>query len=227
MNQIQIVRRKIYVEIFAYFFFNLIYFSDREFTTPCFVCPWLMHEIANNITYRDYFKSLEQKRSYENLQRDQKRKFKQQQIWLAMDHDQQYVLRQQLSGENMEYSEEYFQIKNEELPPIDQIEITESQIVTQDPIKIIKIVNKNSNFLPNGLYERLLICLHPLFYERLDYYNTTIGRTINRNLIQTQRSDTQSEIYITINHCLLETLQDLLKHNLFSFYPTVNLQIET
>jgi hypothetical protein len=115
----------------------------------------------------------------------------------------------------------------EDLPSIDQIEIFNSKIINQDSIEIIKIFRENSNFLPNGLYERLLICLHPLFYERLDYYNITLGRTIDKNLIKIERFDTDNYISITINNCLLEHIQNLLIHNLFSFYPTINLRIET
>jgi hypothetical protein len=115
----------------------------------------------------------------------------------------------------------------EDLPAIDQIQIFDSQIINQDLIQIIKIHNQNSNFLPNGLYERLLICLHPLFYERLDYYNITLGRTIERNLIKIERFDNENYISITINNCLLERIRNILIHNLFSFYPTINLRIET
>ncbi|CAF3723227.1 unnamed protein product [Rotaria sordida] len=195
----------------------------REFTTPYFVCPWLMNEKIFDINYKDYFKLLEQKRSYENLQCEQKRRLKQYQIWLATDHEDGNILEKNAINS----SQEDFQITIENLPTFDQIEIIDSQIINQDLIHIIKIINGNSYFLPNGLYERLLICLHPLFYERLDYYNLTLGRTRDKSLIKIERSDTQNQIYITINQCLLEHIQNILIHNLFSFYPTVNLRIET
>lgn len=168
------------------------------------------------MNYFDYFKLLEQKRSYENLQCEQSRKLKQQQLWLAMDNEQENISRNFLETDTME-----------NLPSIDQIEISNSQILNLDSIQTIKILNGNSSFLPNGLYERLLICLHPLFYERLDYYNITLGRTIEKNLIQIERLDNDNYISITINNCLLERIESLLIHNLFSFYPMINLRIET
>jgi len=168
------------------------------------------------MNYFDYFKLLEQTRSYDNLQCEQTRRRKQRQLWFALDNEQENLLKNSLEINLIE-----------DLPSIDKIEIINSQIINQDSIKIIKILNKNSNFLPNGIYERLLICLHPLFYERLDYYNITLGRTIDKNLIQIERFDTKNYISITINNCLLERIQNLLIHNLFSFYPSINLQIET
>jgi hypothetical protein len=168
------------------------------------------------MNYFDYFKLLEQTRSYDNLQCEQTRRRKQRQLWFALDNEQENLLKNSLEINLIE-----------DLPSIDKIEIINSQIINQDSIKIIKIINKNSNFLPNGIYERLLICLHPLFYERLDYYNITLGRTIDKNLIQIERFDTKNYISITINNCLLERIQNLLIHNLFSFYPSINLQIET
>ncbi|CAF4616889.1 unnamed protein product, partial [Rotaria sp. Silwood2] len=114
-----------------------------------------------------------------------------------------------------------------DLPSIDEIQIFDSQIINQDSIQTIKILNDNSNILPNGLYEHLLICLHPLFNERLDYYNLTIGRTIDKNLIKIERFNEQNQIHLTINNNLLERIQNILIHNLFSIYSTKNLRIET
>jgi hypothetical protein len=111
----------------------------------------------------------------------------------------------------------------EELPLID---IPDSQIINQNSIETIKILNENSNFLPNGLYERLLICLNPLIYERLDYSNLTLGRTMEKYFIQIERFNQDNSISITTNHYLLESIQNILQH-LFSFYPMINLRIET
>ncbi|CAM4872819.1 unnamed protein product [Rotaria socialis] len=193
----------------------------REFSTFYFVCPWLMNETSIDINHKEYFKILEQKRSHERLKREQRRRFKQQQIWLAMDHGQETILNKSFLEEiALNYTQEH-------IPAWDQIEIIDSHIVKQGSLQKIKIINGNSYFLPDGLYERLLICLHSLFYERLDYYNITLGRTKDKSLIKVERFDAQDQIYITMNHSLLEHIQNSLKHNLFSFYPTVNLRIET
>jgi len=112
----------------------------------------------------------------------------------------------------------------EKLP---SIEISDSQIINQDSIETIKILNENSNFLPSGLYERLLICLHPLLNERLDYSNITLGRTKEKNFIKIERFDHENSILITTNNCLLERIQNILLLQLFSFYPMINLRIET
>jgi hypothetical protein len=112
----------------------------------------------------------------------------------------------------------------EKLP---SIEISDSQIINQDSIETIKILNENSNFLPSGLYQRLLICLHPLLNERLDYSNITLGRTKEKNFIKIERFDHENSILITTNNCLLERIQNILLLQLFSFYPMINLRIET
>ena len=160
----------------------------------------------------DYFKSLEQKRAHENLHREQIRRVKQQQLWFALDNDPDNILKDLIEIEPIE-----------ELP---SIEIPESQIINQDSIETIKILNENSNFLPNGLYERLLICLHPLIYERFDYSNITFGRTMEKTFIEIERFDHENSISIIANRSLLESIQNVLLH-LFSFYPTINLRIET
>ncbi|CAF0882898.1 unnamed protein product [Rotaria sp. Silwood1] len=232
-NNIKLIERNIidFCHLMEHLYLGYLNESNsnyREFTAPYFVCPWLMNEKTLDMNYKDYFKLLEQKRSYENLQCEQKRRLKQYQIWLAMDHEQENMLNKNfLEEKDMNYSQEHFQITIEDLPSFDQIEINDSQIINQDLINILKIINGNSYFLPNGLYERLLICLHPLFYERLDYYNLTLGRTKDKSLIKTERCDNQNQIHITISQCLLERIQNILIHNLFSFYPTINLRIET
>jgi hypothetical protein len=114
-----------------------------------------MNEKSTELDYIDYFTSLEQQRSYENLQCHKTRRFKQQQLWFALDNEQANV-----SNENSFQSNS--QIATDDLPLMNEIKISDSEIINQDSIEIIKIINGNSSFLPNGLYERLLICLHPL-----------------------------------------------------------------
>jgi hypothetical protein len=139
-----------------------------------------------------------------------------------MDNEQENIPNEYLLKTNQTITIEIL-----DLPSIDQIQISDSQIINQDTIKIIKIQNNNSNYLPNGLYERLLICIHPLFNERLDYYNLTLGRTLDKNLIKIERFDEQNQIQLTINNNLFERIENILIHNLFSFYPNINLRIET
>jgi len=175
-----------------------------------------------NIDYIDYFKTLEQERQYEILRRERTRRIKQQHLWFSMDNEQENIPNEYLLKTNQTITIEIL-----DLPSIDQIQISDSQIINQDSIKIIKIQNNNSNYLPNGLYERLLICIHPLFNERLDYYNLTLGRTLDKNLIKIERFDQQNQIQLTINNNLFERIENILIHNLFSFYPNINLRIET
>jgi hypothetical protein len=170
------------------------------------------------MNYKEYFHLLERERKYENLRCDRKRRIKQQQLWFPTDNEQEnYPLQ----------THEIIPIIIPDLPLKDQIEINDSQIINEDSIVKIKIRNQKSNFLPNGLYERLLICLHCLFDERLDYSNVTFGRTIDRNLIQIERFDQYNEIHLTINQNLFEQIENLLLHHLFLFYPNGNLRIET
>lgn len=189
---------------------------DHEFTTACFVCPWLMNEKCFNMDYIDYFKSLEQERHYDNFRCGLSRHAEEQQLWTSMGEEQEDI-----QNENLLNTKE----KNSSI--ISDLVSIDSEIVNQDSIQTIKILNTNSNFLPNGLYERLLICLHPLLNERLDYYNLTLGRTIDKNLIKIQRFDEQNQIHLTIDNNLLGHIQNLLVHNLFLLYPNVNLRIET
>ena len=199
-----------------------IFIQDHEFTTTYFVCPWLMNEKCSNVNYIDYFKSLERQRQYEHLQRERTRRIKQQKLWFSMDNTQ--------NDHSFQTNSDLYQnISNliPDLPLIDEIQIFDSQILNQDSIQIIKIFNGNSNILPNGFYERLLICLHSQFNERLDFYNVTIGRTIDRNLIKLERFDKENQIHLTINSKLFECIQKILVQNLFSFYPMQNFRIET
>ncbi|CAF2579711.1 unnamed protein product [Rotaria sp. Silwood2] len=187
-----------------------------------------MDEKCSNIDYLNYFKTLEQKRQYEHLQCEQARRIKQQELWFSIDNRENIENENSLSI-NLAQKEIYQNISIiiPDLPSIDEIQIFDSQIINQDSIQTIKILNDNSNILPNGLYEHLLICLHPLFNERLDYYNLTIGRTIDKNLIKIERFNEQNQIHLTINNNLLERIQNILIHNLFSIYSTKNLRIET
>ncbi|CAF3220242.1 unnamed protein product [Rotaria socialis] len=213
---------------FLSFFFLLL---DREFTTSCFVCPWLMNENCSTIDYIGYFKTLEVERKYEYLQRERVRRIKQQQLWFQMDNKENIQNENSSQMNPISLLQKEFQqnisIAIPDLPAMDQIQILDSQVINQDPIRVIKIFNENSNTLPNGLYERLLICLHPLFHERLDYYNVTLGRTIDKNLIKTERFDKENQIYLTISNGLLERIKNILIQNLFSYYSTKQLRIET
>lgn len=173
--------------------------------------------------YGEYFKSLEQERQYAYLRRERTRRRKQQQLWFSLDTEQE-----NLSDQNSLQTATAYSIQIPDLPSIDQIEIAPTQIIPDDPIDKLKIVNENLTTLPSGLYERLLICLHPLFQERLDYSNFTLGRTIDRHLIQIERRpDEQNEIHLTIQTNLFESIENLLLEHLFLFYPHGNLRIET
>ena len=195
---------------------------DGEFTSICFVCPWFINEQCPMIDYREYFRSLEQERQYEYLRRERTRRRKQQQLWFSLDTEQENP-----AHENILQTAASISIQIPDLPLIDQIEISPAQIITDDSIEKLKIVNENVTSLPQGLYERLLICLHPLFHERLDYSNFTLGRTIDRNLIQIERMNEENQIDLTIQKNLFESIETLLLQHLFLFYPHTNLRIET
>ncbi|CAF1544853.1 unnamed protein product [Rotaria magnacalcarata] len=190
-----------------------------------------MNEKCLTIDYIGYFKTLEVERKYEHLQCERVRRIKQQQLWFQIDN------KENIQNENSSQinpisllQKEFHQnisIAIPDLPAMDEIQILNSQVINQDPIQVIKIFNENSNTLPNGLYERLLICLHPLFHERLDYYNVTLGRTIDKNLIKIERFDKENQIYLTISSGLLERIKNILIQNLFSYYSTKQLGIET
>lgn len=190
-----------------------------------------MNERCSSIDHMNYLKTLEQERQYEHLKCEQSRRIKQQKLWFQIDNKQDIengnLLQTNQQGimPNVPYQDISLAIP--ELPPIEQIQVFSSQIVKQDSIQVIKILNGNLNPLPNGFYERLLICLHPLFNERLDYYNLTLGRTTDRALIKIERFDEENRILLTISTSLFERLQNCLIQNLFSFYSTKNLRIET
>ncbi|CAF3111309.1 unnamed protein product [Rotaria socialis] len=190
-----------------------------------------MNENCSTIDYIGYFKTLEVERKYEYLQRERVRRIKQQQLWFQMDNKENIQNENSSQMNPISLLQKEFQqnisIAIPDLPAMDQIQILDSQVINQDPIRVIKIFNENSNTLPNGLYERLLICLHPLFHERLDYYNVTLGRTIDKNLIKTERFDKENQIYLTISNGLLERIKNILIQNLFSYYSTKQLRIET
>lgn len=166
--------------------------------------------------FNEYFRELEQKRTYENLRMENMRKLKQQQLWFGMD--EQKNLPKNLFDSNLV----------QELRSSDQIAIPESQIINQNsPLIRLKIFNKFSHFLPIGFYERLLICLHSICNERLDYSNRTLGRTLQNELIEIERFDDGNWVYLTINQSLLERIQTHISETLFSFYPSLHFQIET
>ena len=123
--------------------------------------------------------------------------------------------------------EALLQRKIPDLPSVDQVDISDSHTIHLEDIETVKLTNEQFDYLPDGLYERLLICLHPLFHERLDYYNVTLGRTLDKNVIQIERFPTENHIRITTNRCLLTQLRYLLITTLFTFYPGHRFQIET
>lgn len=189
---------------------------DREFTNTYFVCPWLLNEKQlSTIDFHEYFLELEQKRTHENLRTENTRKLKQQQLWFGID--EQENLPENLFDENL--------IK--ELPSSDKTSIPKSQIINRSPLIRMKIFNQSSHYLPIGFYERLLICLHSIYNERLDYSNRTIGRTLENELIEIERFDEENFICLTTNYSLLERLQTHLDNKLFSFYPSLHFRIET
>ena len=191
-----------------------------------------MKEQSTDIDAPQYFKSLEQSRKYETLRIERARRVKQQQLWFSMDVEKETTQNETSAHTNTaelspKQTTGQIYITIPELPNVDDIPVFDSQIINQDALRTMKIVNRNSNTLPEGLYERLLICLHPLFQERLDYHNLTVGRTIDKNLIKIERFDEQNQIHLTINNNLLVRLQSIVAQNLFSFYPSVPLRIET
>lgn len=189
---------------------------DREFRTIRFVCPWFLCEQSNEIQAWDYFKRLEQIRIYEHLQCERTRRIKRQELWFDMEKEQEIVVKNLIYSQSME-----------ELPSIEQIAVSDAQILVREHTKILRISNENSPFLPRGFYERLLITLHWLFDERLDYANITIGRTIGKNLLQIERNEMDHYITITTNSSLIESIENLLHSRLFSFYPAMKFRIET
>jgi hypothetical protein len=114
-----------------------------------------------------------------------------------------------------------------DVPPIEAIEIDPTEVFHQSDLKSIRITTENTQRLPDGFYERLLICLHALLDERLDYSNLTLGRSIDKHLIRIERLDEDHAILLITADCLLEEIQQRLTDHLFSLYPAVHLRIET
>ena len=114
-----------------------------------------------------------------------------------------------------------------DLPAVEDVQVFEAQILNADPIQTIQISTNPLKTLPDGLYERLLICLHSLLHERLDYSNLTVGRTIDKNLIEIERSNDETFVRLRVNQNLSAPIQTVLSHNLFSFFPSVSFRIET
>ena len=183
-----------------------------------------MKENSTDIEPRMYFRSLEQSRQYEILLCERARRIKQQQLWSSMD-------KENLHGDALfsftPVTKTSAAIPISDLPSVDEISIPDAQIISLGSIRTIKILNENASALPYGLYERLLICLHALFYERLDYRNITVGRTTEKSLIKTERFEEHHRIHVTLNSDLLPRIEHILVHSLFSFYPKVKLRIET
>ena len=191
-----------------------------------------MKETSADIDGTQYFKSLEQSRKYETLRIERARRVKQQQLWFSMDVETENIENATLTQTNTidssaKQSSKQIYITIPELPALYDVPVFDSQIVNQDALRTMKIINRNSNALPEGLYEYLLICLHPLFQERLDYHNLTLGRTSDKNFIKIERFDEQNQIHLTINNNLLVRVQSIITQNLFAFYPSVPLRIET
>lgn len=189
---------------------------DQEFRTICFVCPWFLREQSKDIQAWEYFKHLEQIRHYEHLKCERTRRIKRQELWFDMEKEQEFVVKNLINSHSME-----------ELPSIEQIVVSDAQILVGDEEKILRISTENSSSLPRGFYERLLIVLHSLFDERLDYANITIGRTVEKNLLQIERNEIDQNITITTNSSLIESIENLLHSRLFSFYPMMKFRIET
>lgn len=190
-----------------------------------------MKEHSVDIDYMNYFKRLEQERKYECLQCEQARKIKQQQLWFQIDQGENIQNEKSLEKKSINNSQkdinQNYSIEIPDLPFLDEIQVTDSHIINHNSIQTVKIINGNFDVLPNGLYERMLICLDPLFYERLDYENLTLGRTVDKDLIKIARLDNEKQIHLTTNHTLLERIQNILINNLFSFYPMKKLHIKT
>lgn len=192
-----------------------------------------MKEETEPIDPRRYFKSLEQNRQYEVLRIERSRRVKQQQLWFSMDNPEEQ--KENESNTTTTGKIDFVQRKTPttysidipDLPLIEDVQVFETQILNSDPIETLKISTNSLTRLPSGLYERLLICLHPLFHERLDHFNRTLGRTIDKNLLEIERSSDHTDIRLHVNQNLIAPIQTILSHSLFSFYPSVSFQIET
>lgn len=202
---------------------------DHEYSIIYFVCPWFLKEESEKLDPKTYFKTLEQNRQFEVLRIERSRRLKQQQLWFSMDmpdenkeNDSTKInfTPRKMIAENMS-------IDIPDLPNVEDVQVFDSQILNSDPIQTIQISTNPLYRLPEGLYERLLICLHPLFHERLDFSNLTLGRTIDKNLIEIERSKNETFIRLRVNQNLMTPIQTVLSHNLFSFFSGVSFRIET
>ena len=114
-----------------------------------------------------------------------------------------------------------------DVPPIEAIEVDPTEVFDPADLKSIRITAENTQGFPDGFYQRLLICLHALFDERLDYSNLTLGRSIDKHLIRVERLDEDRAISVITADCLREEIQQRLTDHLFPLYPAVHLRIET
>jgi hypothetical protein len=203
---------------------------DQEFSTISFVCPWFLKESAIDVDPIKYFIQLERQRIYEQRRCDYARRFKQQQLWFALDYAQGYAPVDTTHSRRMNNhaTDQQLPPSSIDLPSIDQIDVTPSDVIYPTSLTRMKIINENTKIFPRGFYERLLVGLHSLFYERLDYVNITWGRSIDKHLIEIQRSSTNDQIFIATNgQHLLESIQQRLVQQIFCYYPNVHFLIET
>lgn len=203
-------------------------FLDQEFTSMTLVCPWFLTETTKNLDQQTYFTLLEQQRAYEQLRLDYVRRFKQEQLWFATDSRQGYIAHHMSEGrDSREYSsDERPSWTDDELPAIETMKISSSQLFYQGKFQKLKISQRDDHRLPHGLYQRLLICLHPLFVERLDFANVTLGRSIDKHLIRIDKDENENSFTILTDDQLSETIETYLIEKLFCFYPSLNFQIK-
>lgn len=202
---------------------------DHEFNTICFVCPWFNHEESVEIDHQNYFFLLERQRAYERVRCDYARRFKQQQLWFALDYGQGFGGYESSRPINSSgYStNQHITLSMADVPPIETIEVDPTDVFDPADLKAIRITTENTQGFPDGFYQRLLICLHALFDERLDYSNLTLGRSVDKHLIRVERLDDDRAISVITADCLREEIQQRLTDHLFSLYPAVHLRIET
>ena len=114
-----------------------------------------------------------------------------------------------------------------DVPSIESIEIDPTEIFYPADLTSIRIITENTHGFPDGFYQRLLICLHALFDERLDYSNLTLGRSVDKHLIRIERLEEAQSISVITDDYLLEEIRQRLADHLFPFYPAVQLRTET
>ena len=199
---------------------------DREVSTIHFVCPWFSGEKSAEIDPYNYFKYIEQMHRFDILRIERARNLKQQQLWFSIDVEQESS-RNETTAQSTKQIKNRFAIEIPEMPKVEEIQISDSQILNLDQMKTMRIVNRTSEFLPDSFYQRLVICVHPLLQDRLDYQNFTLGRTNDKNLIEIKRNQEDRYVEIRLNSILNERMKQILQQNLFSFYPKIQLHIET